>query len=137
METKHPRITLDMDIPEVVMALSEGNPGAATVCMMVMKEGRAIDPQAALRGLHVLCDFDEFGIYGPRIWMFYKDVCGQDLAKMLAVLRAHQLGQLAGATEQAINHAIDNRGDGLDLDAIMAAVMERLPKFNRQTTATA
>ena len=48
---------------------------------------------------------------------------------MLAVLRAYQVGALAGVTREALNHAIDNRGAGIDLDAALVAVMEVLPNF--------
>lgn len=120
-----------MSMPEVLLALSGGNPGAVTVCMRLLKETPAIDPQDILGGLGNLLALDSYNIWEHRIWMLYKDVCGQDLVKMIAVLRAHQLGQLAGVTECALNHAIDNRGEGLDLDAVLKAVQDRLPRFIR------
>lgn len=122
--------SLDMNMGEVVMLMCGGNPGAATVCMKILNDSPAIDPDAAGMGLLSLLALDSLGIHDSRIWMFYKDCCGSDLAKMLAVMRAYQLGQLAGVTESAINHAIDNYGVGIDLDAAMKAVQERLPRFN-------
>jgi hypothetical protein len=35
---------------------------------------------------------DSLGIYGPNVWVIFKDVCEQNHARMLAVLRATQLG---------------------------------------------
>jgi len=89
-----------------------------------------IDPDSALEGFGVLLDLDEHGIYGSRIWMLYKDVCFESVPSMVAVLRAYQLGQLAGCTDEAIDDAIDGKGD-LDMDAIMGAVQKELPKFNK------
>jgi hypothetical protein len=37
---------------------------------------------------------DSLGIYGPNVWVIFKDVCEQNHARMLAVLRATQLGML-------------------------------------------
>jgi hypothetical protein len=34
---------------------------------------------------------DSLGIYGPNVWVIFKDVCEQNHARMLAVLRATQL----------------------------------------------
>ena len=89
----------------------------------------AIDPDAAgLGGLAPLLSLDMLGIYEDRIYVLYKYVCGMDITKMIAVIRANQLG-IAGVTESALNHAIDSRGDGLDVDAVLAAVMDDLPNF--------
>jgi hypothetical protein len=69
---------------------------------------------------------DTHGVYGHRIWMLYKDVCGENIENMLAVLRACQLGII---TDQTMNHAIDNYGDGLDVPAILGKVKEQLTEF--------
>jgi hypothetical protein len=78
---------------------------------------------------------DTLGIYEHRIWGLYKDVCDCHLGKMIAVLRANQLGQLAGVNAHALNHAIDNYGDGIDLNAVVEAVKSRLPNFNPEAIA--
>jgi hypothetical protein len=91
--------------------------------------GGQIDPDDMFQGFGSLMTLDTLGIYGSQLYQLWNDVCKRDLGKMIAVLRAYQLGQLAGATETAIKGAIPNRGRGLDLDAIVAAVQERLPNF--------
>jgi hypothetical protein len=73
---------------------------------------------------------DEWGIYGSDIWKLYNDVCQCNVGLVCAVFRAYQLGQLEGCTQEAIWHAINNHGDGLDLIRIEAAVKEHLPQFN-------
>jgi hypothetical protein len=124
------RINLSMNIQDAVIALSEGNPGALTTCMELLKRTSEIDPDAAMGGLGSLLTLDTEGIYGSRIYMLWNDVCNRDISSVLAVLRANQLGQLEGVTSAKINHAIDNRGEGLDLEAIMKAVQKELPTFN-------
>jgi hypothetical protein len=47
---------------------------------------------------------------------------------MIAVLRACQLGKL---TERAMMHAIDNRGEGLDIVVILETVKAELKEFDR------
>jgi hypothetical protein len=48
---------------------------------------------------------DSLGIYGPNVWNI-KDVCEQNHTRMLAVLRATQLGMLkqsiVGGFKQAV-----------------------------------
>lgn len=118
-----------------IMAMAEGNPGALKVCVSLLKRGKNIDPDDLFEGFGTLMALDTLGIYSYRIWMLYSDVCGEDLVKLVAIARAWQLGQLLGASKEAINHAIDNRGAGLDLDAIMVAVQRELPSFNRAENA--
>ncbi len=123
------RIKLEMTIQELIFAMSGGNPGAITVCLGLLENGEKIDPDAFPGGLSSILALDTLGIYDSRIWMLYKDVCGEHLGKMIAVLRAHQLGQLAGVTVDVLNHAIDNRGDGIDIDEVVTAVTNRLTNF--------
>jgi len=113
---------------DAIVKLSDGNPGAVVVLAECLKRGEEIDPDSAFGGLGPIFDFDTLGIYGPRIWMLFKDVCGQDLRIMLAVLRAHQLGFLR---ESELNQAIDNYGEGIDIPALVAKVEHRLPKFQK------
>ena len=128
------RIRLDMTMMDSIIAMVEGNPGALRVCLELLQDGGAIDPDSALGGFGKLLDLDTLGIYGPRIWMLYKDVCGEDLVKTVAALRAHQLGKL---TRDTLDHAIDNYGQGLDCDSILASVQERLPRFGVNNNAEA
>lgn len=124
------RVTLQMSLRDVVMALAGGNPGALNVCMSIVMKGAEIDPDSALGPLGALLSLDQHRIYGSEIWMLFKDVCGQSLPKMLACLRAVQLGGLAGVTSEALLSAIQNRGAGVDAAAALAAVKERLPRFD-------
>ena len=121
------RIKLHDSIVDVGMKMSEGNPGALTVLLAMMNEGARIDPDGALGGLGAALSLDTHGIYGSRIWMLYKDVCGENLPMTLAVLRACQLGFI---TDGEMDRAIDNRGEGLDLEEIKEQVGGRLPAFS-------
>lgn len=120
------RITL-MDTPlTAIVKLAEGNPGAVSVLGRVMTEGGKIDPDS--KPFLILLNLDTLGLYGPRVWMLYKDVCGERLDRTLAVLRAWQLGLLS---RDAVHHAVENRGAGVvpHLEAICKVVKERLPSF--------
>ena len=120
------RIQLTDTVPEAITKMVDGNPGALNVLMRCLKDGGQIDPDSAMGGMGVILSLDTLGIYGSRIWMFYKDVCGEDLSTMLAMTRAHQLGLVS---EVLLNRAIDNYGEGLDIRALGAAVKEYLPNF--------
>lgn len=122
------KIQLNDSTTAILAKMAEGNPGAINVLIRMLKEGEAIDPQSFMGGLGAILGLDTHRIYGSKIWMLYKDVCGHDLVKMMAVLRACQLGKL---TERAMLHAINNRGEGLDLAAILETVKAELEDFDR------
>jgi hypothetical protein len=128
MET---RIKLTDSLMTVIMKMSEGNPGAATVLMQMWTEGDAIDPQNFMSGFGAICALDSFGIYGHKIWMLYKDVCGENIENTLAVLRACQLGQLPVSK---MLFAIDNHGASVDISTILAGVKAKLPEFGVKQT---
>jgi hypothetical protein len=68
---------------------------------------------------------DSFAIYGANIWLLFKDVCGQNIVHMIAVLRAVQLGLV---DERTVHEAIDGTST-LSIDEVLSAVREVLPDF--------
>lgn len=124
------RLKLSMSFTEMVLAMTEGNKGAMSVIMKLSAHSKEIDPDAFGGGLSNILLLDTLNIYGWRIWGLFKDVCKENLTLMIAVLRAYQMGQLAGVTKDALYHAIENRGEGIDPNAALAAVVEQLPNFN-------
>lgn len=128
------RIELTDSFMSAAVKLSEGNPGALTAVMELFRQTPAIDPDAAFGGFAGLFSLDVMGVYGSRIWMFYKDVCHQDMVRMVGLQRAVQLGLLR---EEVLLNAIDGRPPMSieDADALVARVQERLPAFNSKQAA--
>ncbi len=129
MET---RLELTDTGTSAAIKLAEGNPGAISVIVGILKDGEWIDP-VGMGGIGTLLMLDTFHIYGSRIWMLYKDVCGQDIIKTMAVIRACQLGIIR---EDALNSAIDGIGK-LDTDDLLNKVKERLGSFGERSHAKA
>jgi len=122
------RIQLRDTLPDAIIKMSDGNPGALTVMAKIHNEGAAIDPDSCMGWFGVILSLDTECIYGPDIWMFYKDVCGEDLRTMLGLLRAVQLGFLP---VELLRSAIQNYGKGIDIPDLMKKVEDRLPQFAR------
>ena len=116
----------------IIIKLSEGNPGAISVIMQMKISAGTIDPQNFMGSLGSIFFLDSLCIYGSRIWMLYKDVCEQDIKLVVAMLRAVQLGIINAKT---LNRAIDNYGAGLDVKAVLASVKEKLVEFDVLTLA--
>ena len=119
------RLALTDTVMSALIKISEGNPGGCRVVADCIKLTPIIDPDSALSSLSLILDFDSLGIYGSRIWMLYKDVCGEDYVNLHAVLRAWQLGFLP---EADLNSAIDGRLK-LDVPSLLAQVKKQLPRF--------
>jgi hypothetical protein len=100
------RIHLQMNVIEAVGVLAEGNPGAATVLMRLMQEVEAIDPKASMGWLLYFLSLDTLRLYGPKIWLLYKDCCGENITNFCSVIRANQFG-LIGDGE--IANLVDER----------------------------
>ena len=126
------KIKITDTIKDMMIGLSEGNPGALTVCVNLMRAEPSIDPDNMLAGIGSLLELDQQEIYGPRIWMLYKDVCKEDITKTIAVLRSCQLGLVS---KNDLVHAIDNHGNGLNVNDICVKVKEKLPNFGQQESA--
>lgn len=122
------RIKLSDTGLSATMKMAESNAGAIAVLAKSLAQGGDIDPDSFMGGMANLLDLDTNRIYGTRIWMLYKDVCGQDLRVMTAILRSVQLGFLPITKLQ---YAIDNCGDGIDVPDFVAQVEKRLPNFKK------
>lgn len=86
------KISFGDSFMDIIMKMSEGNPGAVTAIMDMIENGEKIDPQGAMGGLGSVLLLDTFGIYGTDIYVLWSDICGQELNKTLGVIRACQLG---------------------------------------------
>lgn len=98
------------NIKELMVKLSKGNPGALNVLVQIVQNTEL--------SIVYLVALDTLDITGSRIWMLYKDVCWEDLSKMIVVLQAYALDIL---TLSQINGAID-RDVVLDLDELKEQV---------------
>ncbi|MDO8486835.1 MAG: hypothetical protein Q7S45_00870 [Candidatus Curtissbacteria bacterium] len=125
------RLTLETTPLEAISQMAENNVGAQIACLKLLANGDAIDPGLSPdAGFIALLYLDELNVWGERLNKFWQDVCNQDEGVMFAILRAYQLGELVGVNQNTIDHAIANHGDGINTDAVIAAVKEYLPNFN-------
>lgn len=79
LEQTPERITnLNSTAMDIVVKLSDGNPGAVTVLMKMLQ-----DPMNLL----AILLFDTFSIYGSNIWIAYKDYAKEDINVLISALR--------------------------------------------------
>lgn len=124
------KIQLHDDVKTMLVKMSEGNPGGLSVLINLFKEEPTIDPDCAFGGIATLLAMDQMGIYGSHIWILYKDICKNDLKKLVALFRGHQLGLVK--EESILAAAFESRHAGLDANEILKQVQERLPDFGKE-----
>jgi hypothetical protein len=104
------------------------------VVFQISQEGERIDPYNA-RSNAALDALENLGIRGSRLWNLYDALCDRNIGKLIAVLRAQQLGMIKG--EEIVN-AADNRAlakqlqlpwTGIDAADVLWRVRQRLPNF--------
>ena len=125
------RIKLSDSMESAIIKMVEGNIGAMNVCMLLIKEGGNIDTQTIMGGFSFILDLDREGIYGTDIYVFWNDICNCELPKMVAVLRAVQLGFFNGRVLADACHRQDYSGrDLVPVNDLYNKVIERLPNFD-------
>lgn len=124
------RIKLTDSIMDIVVKMSDGNPGAMSALMEMLKPNN-IDPDNIMGGLGAILGLDTYGIYGTDIYILYSDICERKLPKMLAVLRACQLGLFDNNTLADACSRQDYSGRELvPIDELYVKVKEKLPNFD-------
>lgn len=130
------RITLTDDMRTILVKMCDGNPGALNVLITLVKESEKIDLDAAFGPYTHLLNLDSAGIYGPSIWVLFKDTCGQNIVNFVAVIRAWQLGiiddeQLKAASNRDGAGRYTENGVTLNLDDVLREVRKKLPEFGK------
>lgn len=70
------KLNKEMTAQEVLVQMSEGNPGALT---FLMEEAKLGDRD---RFVVDIIFFDRYEIYGSKLYMFWNDACNRDLDKV-------------------------------------------------------
>lgn len=82
------KITAGMSLIDVMVLMSEGNPGAVTVLAQIMeKQGTA--------GYLTLLFMDDMNLRGSRIWLAYKDHCGENIDTLIQAVKVRDLDMVA------------------------------------------
>ncbi len=103
---------------DIAYKLTEGNPGALTVCINLIRNEAEIDPQSAFCGMGCLLSLDQHEIYASNIWI---------LAKYVLLLRSVQLGITRESEVLAAIEKLD--ADAFDFEAIAKQVKAELDDF--------
>ena len=85
------RIQLSDTIQDIIVKMSDGNPGALGALLELVKNTSEIDPDT-IPGIGHVMALDSHEIYGSHIYILWNDVCGRDIYKFVLLLRATQLG---------------------------------------------
>jgi hypothetical protein len=121
-------------VPDAVAKIAEGNIRAAVCIMDLMKHSEEIDPLSYLKVIGPVMLLDSLGIYGPNVWVIFKDVCEQNHARMLAVLRATQLGMLSSEALLEVSNRYRNEGKVKTID--VAELYFKVKTFLKTSTPT-
>ncbi len=84
-----------------IMRITQGNPGAITAVTEVIKAA------GLNRGSEVVKMFDDIKMYGPNIWLGYKDICGEDPVKLLSKLENDEIA----SDVEALHYSDYKRGN--------------------------
>lgn len=139
----HHRMDMMADPVDGLVAMSEGNPGCANVLGNMAQVGNEIDPKYPMGGLGHVMFLDNHQIYGSNVWVFYKDMCGQNIVRTIGAIRAVQMGLKPIEWVKDLIHQIQDPTaagypmDGVrafrkDLDEVLVQVREQVEDFQKE-----
>ena len=82
------KIKITDSVRDIMVKMSEGNPGALTVLTLLIKE----DEMNLVTRILAL---DTMNLYGCKLYMLWNDCCDRDLEKVKDIIDAWQRGKLA------------------------------------------
>lgn len=125
------RINLAMDIISAIQKMCDGNPGAMTALLEIMKCAEKIDPNDFMGGFGKILALDTLEIYGTDIYFLWNYICDRNTSRMITVLRANQLGFISDQLLRDVCHRQDrSKSDIIPVEELYSKVVERLPEFD-------
>jgi len=94
MERKE--ISLNSTLTDLMVLMSEGNPGAVTVMVAMIKE----DPSLGM--IHII-SLDDMNIRGTQIWIGYKDYCDKDIKKFIEAIKKRDPAMVDVINREGLN----------------------------------
>jgi hypothetical protein len=97
-ETTRKEIDMKMSTMDMLMLMSEGNPGALNVLAQIVRG----DPN----GFITILNLDDMNIRGTQIWVGFKDYCGSDMEKFKTLVTARDPKMIAHINREGVrgNH---------------------------------
>ena len=129
---KKERITIEDSMLSAITKMAEGNLGAMNACVDLLMQSEKIDPANILGGLGHILNLDSVGIYGTDIYVFLNDICENNIAKMIAVLKAVQIGLFDGTVLADACHRQDYSGrEMIPVDELYTKIKEKFEMFDK------
>lgn len=125
------KIALADNAMSAVIKMCEGNSGAMTALIEVIKCGEQVDPDDFMGGFGKILALDTLEIYGTDIYFLWNYICDRNTSRMIAVLRANQLGFISDQLLRDVCHQQDrSKSDIIPVEELYSKVVERLPEFD-------
>lgn len=119
-------------LQDVMVNLSQGNPGALTAMVGIVKNHQDLGPLAMFGGRGPLMALDMMGIYGSEIYILWNDICKRNLRRFCALIAADfsyvlprkDIKKMARTGEDTLT---ENQWKELETE-----VCERIGNFNKE-----
>ena len=97
MDEKRKEINVTASTMDMLLLISEGNPGAATVLAQLMKEDN---------GILLVLGLDDMNIRGTQIWIGFKDYCKNDMKRFAECILKREAGMIEKINQEGLrgNH---------------------------------
>lgn len=122
-------IDLNDTVTEVLVKMAQGNPGALSCCIDLMRRNAEIDPENAFGPYGSMLLLDQENIRGVSLYILWNDICGRDTRDLVMLVRAAQLGFLSREKLAELAQDVPGQRNTFDYSEVDAKVCERLKQF--------
>lgn len=99
------KIKINDSVQDIVLKMSEGNPGALTTCFEIIKAKN----NDIVQSIPIFLTLDNMKLYGSHLYMLWNDCCNRDIKEVLNVVEGFLKNKI---TKQDIEERIKNVGYG-------------------------
>lgn len=101
------KIKMNDSVQDIVLKMSEGNPGALTTCLEIIKAKN----NDIVQSIPIFLTLDNMELYGSYLYMLWNDCCSRNIDDVLRVICCFAEGKI---TKNDIEERIKNVGFGKD-----------------------
>lgn len=128
------KVELNDNIVDIMIKMSNGNPGAIQALSELIKYNAIIDPDSAFGELCSILFLDTNEIYGSDIYILWSDKCNRNIRRFIMLLRSTQLGIFSHQKlkELSLDQSSLINISQEEWDNIEEKVLEQLTQFKKE-----
>lgn len=124
------RINPGMSLDDAIKALACNNKDTHQLVFHIVLSANKNDTKSTVEHVDILHCFDDIGMYGKDILIFYNEICRRNFSLLITLVKAYQYCGRNNINRNILGSYLREFGvDGINVDDIISDIKKYLPNL--------